>query len=92
LRHDQPCGAEPKPGKGSDQRGKWAKGWTRFHVEEEISARAPHTFDAEFAIPSLRLVAVEEPDPVTLAQECSQRHEKNENLNLPCRHAITSFP
>jgi hypothetical protein len=50
------------------------------------------TFDAELDDPSPRLMAVEEPDPVTLAQECSQCHQKNENLNLPCRHAITSFP
>ena len=31
---------------------------------------------------------VEEPDPVTLAQEGSHHHEKNEKLNLTCRHAI----
>jgi len=33
-------------------------------------------------------MAVEEPDPVALAQECGERHEKNENLYLPCSHAI----
>jgi hypothetical protein len=88
LRHDEPCGAEPEPGQGSDQWGEWAKGRTWFHVEEEFSARAPHTFDAELEHPSPRLMAVEEPDPVALAQECGERHEKNENLYLPCSHAI----
>ena len=33
-------------------------------------------------------MAVEEPDPVALAQEGGHRHEKNEKLNLTCRHAI----
>ena len=33
-------------------------------------------------------MAVEEPDPVTFAQERSHHHEKNEKLNLTCRHAI----
>jgi len=37
-------------------------------------------------------MAVEEPDPVALAQESGHHHEKNEKLNLTCRHAITSFP
>jgi len=33
-------------------------------------------------------MAVEEPDPVALAQESGHHHEKNEKLNLTCRHAI----
>ena len=33
-------------------------------------------------------MAVEEPDPVALAQEGGHHHEKKEKLNLTCRHAI----
>ncbi len=47
-----------------------------------------NTFDAELEHPSPRLMPVEEPDPVALAEEGSHHHEKNEKLNLTCRHAI----
>jgi hypothetical protein len=33
-------------------------------------------------------MAVEEPDPVALAQESGHHDEKNEKLKLTCRHAI----
>jgi hypothetical protein len=36
-------------------------------------------------------MTVEETDPVTLAEECGQCHQQKKKLNLPCRHAITSF-
>ena len=50
------------------------------------------TFDAELEHPSLHLMAVEEPDVVTLTGRLpdhgSDHQKKQEELYLPCRHAI----
>ena len=57
----------------------------------KISARAPHVFDAKPGHPSHRLMAVEEPDPVTfasLAQHRRNHEEEQKDLYLPCCHAI----
>ena len=59
-------------------------------VEEEFSARAPQHFDAELEHPSLHLMAVEEPDVMTLpgrlADHRGNHQEEQKELYLPCRH------
>jgi hypothetical protein len=76
LRSDQARGGKPEDGQQPDQRGKRTEGRTRFHSSKEISRALFSAREPE--ILPLRLVTVEEADPVAFAEEGGQTHEEDQ--------------
>jgi len=76
LRSDQARGGKPEDGQQPDQRGKRTEGRTRFHGSKEISRALCSAREPD--ILPLRLVTVEEADPVALAEEGRQTHEEDQ--------------
>jgi hypothetical protein len=84
LRSDQARGCQPKDGQQPDQGGKRTEGRTRFHGSKEISRAL---FSArKLDILPLRLMTVEEADPMALAEEGRQTYEEDQQLNLTWSH------